>query len=76
MATNNEGPGATSASEGEDNTTFKREGPPASNDTGGDVESMNRAAARSIERNVRPEPSDGDKTDRGSSGTSSPTDKH
>lgn len=43
---------------GEDDTTFKREGPPPSNNTGSDVESMNRAAARAMKRNVRPEPSD------------------
>ena len=41
---------------GQEGTTFKREGPqPATNDTGGTVEEMNRAAEDAMLRNVRPD---------------------
>lgn len=41
---------------GEGGESFKREGPgPATNDTGGDVDEMNREAEESLIRNVEPD---------------------
>jgi hypothetical protein len=49
-----EGPAGSEAGQGGE--TFKREGPaPATNDSGGSVDEMNREAEESLVRNVEPD---------------------